>query len=53
MGWAVFQNAACTFVISISADKIQQVMTQFTSQPAVTHSTPNEDTIFSKTSQFR
>jgi hypothetical protein len=50
MGWAMFQNAACTFVKSISADKVPQMMSQFTSQPAVTHLTPNEDIVFSNIS---
>jgi hypothetical protein len=46
-GLGCVQNATCNFVQSIAADKIPQMMTQFTSQPAVTHLTPNEDTIFS------
>jgi hypothetical protein len=50
MRWAMFQNAAFTFVQSISADKVPQMMTQFTSQPAVTHLIPNDDTVFSNIS---
>jgi len=50
MGWAVFQNAVCTFFKSISADKTPQMLSQFTSQPAVPHSDPNDDTIFSNIS---
>jgi hypothetical protein len=37
-------------VKSISADKTPQMLSQFTSQPTVPHSDPNDDTIFSNIS---